>query len=206
RERGGSVRERLGLVRGELRASSALAAVFGVLALSGALAFAVAALGNLEDSSLGRLDAAASAAATQSPWLLLLAFGVAPGVCEELLFRGALQRGLEPRLGALAVGVAGLAFALIHLDRMHGPAALALGLYLGVIARRGRTTWLAILCHVVNNSAATLPQLQRQLALALPRPDSWEDTVGWGLVSGLALAAFFWATSRGPRQARPASG
>jgi len=202
RARGGSLRERLGLVRGELAAPSALASIAGVLALSGALAFAVAQLGRDPDGSLGRLDAAAFEAAAESPWLLLIAFGVAPGVCEELLFRGALQRSFERRLRGFSVGVSALAFALVHLDPVHALAALPLGVYLGAIARRGRTTWLAILCHVANNCAALLPPLQRQLALVLPRPASWQEAAQWLAASGLALALFFWATrSRGVERA-----
>jgi membrane protease YdiL (CAAX protease family) len=193
RARGGALRERLGLDRGALGARSAAAGVIGALALSGALAFAVSQLEGGPGGSLARLDSAASGAAAESPWLLLIAFGVAPGVCEELLFRGAIQRGLETRVrGFSAVGSA-LAFALLHFDPVHGPAALALGLYLGVVARRGRTTWLAILGHSANNCAA-LPQLQP--AFAPLRPDAWAEAALWLAVSGLALALLFRATRR----------
>jgi membrane protease YdiL (CAAX protease family) len=206
RARGGSLRERLGLVRGELGGLGALASVAGTLALSGGLAFAVGQLGSGAGESLGRLDAAAAAAAPRSPWLLWIAFGVAPGVCEELLFRGALQRSLARRFGAFAIGLAALAFALVHFDPVHGPAAFPLGLYLGVVALRARSTWPAMLCHAANNCAAMLPQLRPELALALPRPASWEGAALWVAGSGLALAAVVWASRlRGPGSAPRAS-
>jgi len=205
RERGGALHARLGLVRGQLGALQLAASVCGTLALSGALAFAVAEIGIPPRSSLGRLDAAASAAATESPWLLLIAFGIAPGVCEELLFRGALQRSLEVWLGGWCVGVTALAFALVHLDPLHTPAALPLGLYLGALAWRARTTWLPIFCHVANNCAAALPQLDPQLASALPQPASWPAAAGWLAICGLALA-LFWRATPTPARHGSASG
>jgi len=67
--------------------------------------------------------------------LALLSFALVPGVAEELLCRGLLQRGLEVRYGATAaIVLASLFFGAIHLDPIYSCVAAVLGLYLGGIA------------------------------------------------------------------------
>jgi membrane protease YdiL (CAAX protease family) len=185
---GGSLRERLGLVRGTLAAAPLALGVLGTLALSGALLFAVDALALMPGSSLERLNAIAGAAAPSSPWLVLIAFGLAPGIAEELLCRGALQRSLEGAIGAWCVPLAALAFAALHMDLVQSPAAFALGCYLGALAWLRQTTWLAIACHLANNCAAALPQLLPAAGASLPRPETWGEAGVWLAIAGLSLA------------------
>jgi membrane protease YdiL (CAAX protease family) len=194
---GGSARERLGLARGELSWGSTALAILGTLALSGALQFAATALPFAPGGSLARLDAIVRDASPLHPGLVLLAFGIAPGFGEELLFRGAIQRSLERGVGAFSVPIAALGFGAIHLDLVHSPAAFVLGCYLGALARLRRTTWVAIACHVANNCAATLSLL----GAALPRPASWPDAVLWLAASGLALGLSAWSARAASRRA-----
>jgi membrane protease YdiL (CAAX protease family) len=174
---GGSVRERLGF------APLALGGV-GLLALSGALEFAIAEAGLRGDGALARLDALVEAAGRERLALVLLATAVAPGFGEELLFRGLLQRGLARRAGAWAIPLAGLAFAVVHEDRVLSPAAFALGCYLGGLAWLTGSTWTAIVCHVANNATASAQSL---LALPLPAPASQAGAIGWALTSAACL-------------------
>jgi membrane protease YdiL (CAAX protease family) len=185
---GGSLRERLGLVRGSLSAMPLALGVLGTLALSSALQFAVDALGLTPGSSLERLNAVAEAAAPSSPWLVLFAFGIAPGIAEELLCRGALQRSLSRAIGAGCVPVAALAFAALHVDLVQSPAAFVLGCYLGALAWFHQSTWLAIAGHLANNCAAALPQISPAVGAALPRPHSWAEAALWLIAAGLCLA------------------
>jgi membrane protease YdiL (CAAX protease family) len=187
---GGSVRERLGLSRGRLGPAPAVLAVFGTLALSGALQFGIESLALAPGSSLERLDAIARAAAPGNPWLVLMAFGVAPGFGEELLLRGALQRSLARGIGAWCVPVAALAFGALHLDPVHSPAAFGLGCYLGALAWLGGSTWIAIACHVANNCAAALGQTSPAVAATLPAPGSYGEAALWLAAAALALAGF----------------
>jgi membrane protease YdiL (CAAX protease family) len=184
---GGSLRGRLGLVRGSPGAGPLALGVLGTLALSGALWFAVDALSLLPGTSLERLNAVAAAAAS-SPWLVLVAFGLAPGLAEELLCRGALQRSLAGPIGAWCVPLAALAFAGLHMDLVQSPAAFLLGCYLGALAWLRQTTWLAIACHLANNCAAALPQLSPTVGAVLPRPRTWGEAGVWLAVAGLSLA------------------
>lgn len=81
------------------------------------------------------------------------AFALMPGLAEELLFRGVLQRAIVGP--TLAVLVSGTAFALFHVDPVHVVGVLPLGLFLSWVAQRSNTS-VTIFAHVVNNSIALL--------------------------------------------------
>jgi membrane protease YdiL (CAAX protease family) len=89
------------------------------------------------------------------PGLLLgiAAVVVAPGVCEELLFRGLVFTGLYVYRGPwLAIGGAGLLFALVHFNPWQLPAVLLLGVLLGILVYWTHSIYPAILAHMVNNA------------------------------------------------------
>lgn len=94
--------------------------------------------------------------------LFALAVLVVAPVGEELLFRGALLRGLLRRTTpAVAIWISGLAFALVHvaLDPGAGfavPALLALGLLSGYRAWRTGDLSESILLHAGFNLVAVL--------------------------------------------------
>jgi membrane protease YdiL (CAAX protease family) len=203
------VRERLGLSKGRLSAGQLALLVLGTLALSHALD-AVIDLARLgEGGSLAELDAALAGARGRALWLALLGLGLAPGVAEELLCRGFVQRGLLPSLGApAAVTVAALFFGALHVDPVHAGFAAVLGLYLGTLSHLAGSLRPAIACHAANNlcavaMAAFLPALEVPPAASI------------GLGGGFALAALAWVwrslggpppreDSRAPGSAAPA--
>jgi membrane protease YdiL (CAAX protease family) len=79
---------------------------------------------------------------------------VAP-LCEELLFRGLILRGLRKSHGwFLALSVSSLLFGLCHIRLAAAlfPACAA-GVILGAIALRTRSTWPAIASHAAINAA-----------------------------------------------------
>lgn len=89
------------------------------------------------------------------PALLLgtAAVVVAPGVVEEILFRGLVFTGLYVHHGPrLAVVGAGLFFALIHFNPWQLPALVLLGIFLGVLVYWTHSIYPAILAHMVNNA------------------------------------------------------
>lgn len=77
---------------------------------------------------------------TQALWL-----GLVSGVCEELLFRGALQ----PMLGVVP---ASILFALAHLIGGWWIFALAVGLALGILYDWGGNLWPCVLAHGLLNT------------------------------------------------------
>ncbi len=173
--------ERLGLGPGRLGPGRLGLALLGFLLLSNGLHRVIVGLGLLEGSTLGEIDAVVREAAPTAPLLVLLAFGLAPALGEELLFRGFLQRWLALRLPGLAavLGSAAL-FGLAHLDPVQGPAAFVLGAYLGALAWCGGSLLPAILCHAANNTAAVLG-----VQGVLPNPGAPGDP----LLAAAALAA-----------------
>lgn len=96
-------------------------------------------------------------------WMLWPVLALMPGVCEELFFRGMLQRAFGR--GVLAIAVSAVGFALIHLDPHHVAGVLPLGLWLAWVAARADSTWPVIVAHVANNTlaivATQVPELDR---------------------------------------------
>lgn len=181
-----TVNDGLGLVRSRLSLSKLLVVVVGTLALSHALDSLLSLSGLREHSALARFDALLAGVRGGDLALALLALVVAPAFGEELLCRGWIQRGLQPRLGAgRAVAVAALIFGLLHLDPIHALFAIFLGLYLGTIACWAGSTWPGIVCHGVNNAVAVLVGVGLLPTLPLDLP---------GVVLGMGLAgAALWA-------------
>ncbi|RKH53339.1 CPBP family intramembrane glutamic endopeptidase [Corallococcus llansteffanensis] len=91
-------------------------------------------------------------------FVMLMFFGtLVAGTAEELFFRGYVQTRLVERWGRWG-GIAGAAtlFGFIHLDPIHSPLALVLGLYLGWLAERTGSVRLPVFVHILNNAASFL--------------------------------------------------
>jgi membrane protease YdiL (CAAX protease family) len=166
------VTERLGLRTGRADLGVVMLLAIGLLGLSHALDQVINALDLRATSALAQIDAAVGAEPEASwPWLLL-GLGLAPGIGEEIFFRGLLQRGLRRWLGPIGGLLAtAVLFGSFHGDLVHAAGAFGLGLYLGGIAEITGGTRAAIGCHIVNNLAAvsglTLPAQQALPPLAL---------------------------------------
>jgi membrane protease YdiL (CAAX protease family) len=94
---------------------------------------------------------------------------------------------------AVAVVVASLAFALLHLlnlDWTHALLALALGLWLGFITERARSALPAVVCHVINNvlftvltaTLGTIAGVQTNTLLAVGAGAVFVDCLIWLLL------------------------
>jgi membrane protease YdiL (CAAX protease family) len=80
------------------------------------------------------------------------ALALLPGISEELVFRGLLQRAAGGS-GLRAIALSGCAFAAFHIDPHHVIGVLPLGLFLAWTASRCGT-WVTIFAHVMNNTLA----------------------------------------------------
>lgn len=183
----GPVRERLGLRPGRLPVGLLALLVLGTIALSHALDTLIdlAQLG--ERGSLAELEAALEGVRGRAFWLALLGLGLAPGIAEELLCRGLVQRGLVPSLGGpAAVALAALFFGALHVDPVHAAFAAVLGLYLGLVSYVAGSVRPAIACHAVNNLCAVVASA---FSSSLPIPPA----LSIGLGGGFALAVLAWA-------------
>jgi sodium transport system permease protein len=86
---------------------------------------------------------------------LVLAFTLVPGICEELLFRGAmlglLRRSARPRAEIVAIVVQAAAFAIAHGWAARLPYTFALGLVFGALAVRTRSIVPGMVAHTLHN-------------------------------------------------------
>ncbi len=92
-------------------------------------------------------------------WLVLLAVGLMPALCEELLFRGAVLGALNenPTLSTLRkCSIVGLAFGFIHLSILRFVPTTLMGIMLTWLRLRSRSIVPAMLLHFLNNSTAVL--------------------------------------------------
>jgi hypothetical protein len=100
---------------------------------------------------------------------VVLVIAVTPAVCEELLFRGLIQRTLEEptethvasaeerkKRGLRAAVIGGVIFGLYHLNPFTLVPLAALGVYFGFVVYRTRTIGPAIAAHFFNNFLACL--------------------------------------------------
>ncbi len=117
-------------------------------------------------------------------WLCILCIAVAPGVCEELLFRGAILGLVRPKLKPLAQClVVGLLFGLFHMSVFRIAPTAVLGVLLTALAIWTGSIVPSMLVHILNNSAAIL---MGKYHLEETFVSYWPLTVLLGLV-GLGL-------------------
>lgn len=91
----------------------------------------------------------------QPLWQILVMYAILPGLCEELLFRGAFFGLLRKNTGAVGtVVVAAIAFGLFHLSLFRIVPTATLGILLGTLAWRGRSTGVSMVAHALNNAVA----------------------------------------------------
>ena len=85
----------------------------------------------------------------------LFALAVTPAICEELLFRGYVQRQAERRLGVLwGIVFSGVVFGFYHLSLSQALPLSVLGIYLAYLAWRTGSLWIPIAAHFTNNALA----------------------------------------------------
>jgi membrane protease YdiL (CAAX protease family) len=122
------------------------------------------------------------------PWPLaatLLAIAVTPGLCEEVLFRGYLQRTLERRLPApWHFLLSGSLFALFHQQVLSLPSLLLVGFYLGFVFFRFGSLLPTMLSHFLYNGILIL---LANFPPALPGVFDPQGGFRWAFVAGSAV-------------------
>lgn len=88
---------------------------------------------------------------------VLLVVALTPAICEELMFRGYLQRQVERRLGVVwSIVLVGLVFGLFHLRPTQVLPLATLGVYLGFSVWVTGSLWAGVLIHLLNNGLAVI--------------------------------------------------
>lgn len=90
--------------------------------------------------------------------LNLFIVAVVPAICEELLFRGALQQFIRMcfRNGHAAVWSAAIIFSAFHQQFYGFLPRLVLGAMLGYMFLYSGSLWVSVIAHFINNALALL--------------------------------------------------
>jgi len=139
----------------------------------------------------------------QLQWLACIVSALSAGVCEEMGFRGYLQRPIEVRHGPMAaILVSSLLFMLLHLNKSWSlmamtPIVFGAGVLLGVLARASGTLVFAMLGHWImdiglfaywwTQIAGTFPQ--RPLSETGPEPTFFVELGVFAVVLATLLIA-----------------
>ena len=127
----------------------------------------------------------------QPLWIVLLAFAVAPAICEELAFRGFILSGYN-RTGraALAIALSSVTFGLMHMIPHQVFNAAVLGVVLGLLAIRSSSLLPCIAFHGLYNALAVLHGRAGQADTA------WigESAVRWLIASEEGVLRYQWPT------------
>ncbi len=106
----------------------------------------------------------------------ILAIAVAPAVCEEIVFRGVLLRGLATRFHAtFAIPISALVFAAYHMNLVQLIPTFTLGCVLGLIALRAASALPTMLAHFINNTIAIVVARGELPMLASRDGTGWLD-------------------------------
>lgn len=122
-----------------------------------------------------RLEVVANvmSARDQPLWLVLLTFSLAPGICEEVTFRGFILSGFgRSRRMWLAVVLSALTFGIMHMIPQQVFNATLLGLVLGLLAVRSRSLLPPVLFHMIYNGMEVL-KARYAHTVGLEGPAGW---------------------------------
>lgn len=91
-------------------------------------------------------------------WVTLLVVAVLPGIGEELLFRGVIQRMLTEwfRNVHLAIIVSAVLFSSMHFQFFGFIPRTLMGIWFGYLLVWSRSMWLPVTAHFINNGLAVV--------------------------------------------------
>jgi len=128
------------------------------------------------------------------PPLLAVAFvlfiGLVPGFCEELFYRGCLQRRFQQRWSPwTSILVCSTLFAIAHVTPNAIALAFPLGIWLGVLTWRTGSIWPSVVCHAAINSGWNALQIL-SFDPSVTEP-SWDDlsAADWAVTSTVGVVA-----------------
>jgi hypothetical protein len=119
----------------------------------------------------------------------LFLVAVTPALCEEVFFRGYLQRHLERGIGVVwGIACTGILFGLFHLRLTQVLPLSLLGIYLAYLTWRTGSLWIPIAVHFANNAIAVATAEFVKNRPELDVTDLEQIAVPWSIVgAGLIL-------------------
>lgn len=116
----------------------------------------------------------------------VVVMAITPAICEELLFRGVLQNQLAKwfKNVHIAVWVAAIIFSAIHFQFYGFFPRIILGAALGYLLVYGKSLWLPIVAHCLNNFMAVVVawgvnklEIMNEVEAAAPTYTTSEDYI-----------------------------
>lgn len=146
----------------------------------------------------------------------LIVIALVAGVCEEVLFRGAIQRGFEILGAKKSILITAFLFSIMHLDFQKFVGIFILGAFIGFLVYRTNSLYAGIVAHATNNAFAVMMMLlvnlqgegvgeaEAELMLTFEslREMSMEERIGAAIGIFFLISFFigiiiaFWATLR----------
>ncbi len=121
-----------------------------------------------------------------------------PAICEEILFRGYVQRQAERRLGIWGgIIFSGVIFGLYHLRVTQAVPLSLLGIFMAYLTWRTRSLWPAILVHLANNSFAAILGKVASKETSSVDLETFEFPTTILLLSAIVLAGTMWTMHKG---------
>lgn len=123
--------------------------------------------------------------ARSGPEFFWLVFVVAltPAVCEEIFFRGIVQRSFERVMGWKSVILIGVAFGLFHMQPLGLITLSILGLLFGYFFFRSRSLAPSMAAHAANNFLAIYLMYQEPVVSGVNLATSQQIPLSWVLGS-----------------------
>jgi sodium transport system permease protein len=135
-------------------------------------------------------------------WIVWLAIGVTPAVCEELFFRGFVMSGLRSTGAWPAALISALLFGVAHASIYRLMPTLFLGILFGVLVWRTGSIVCSIVAHALNNSLMATIVHSKAVADWLGVAGSeflrWDLTIAGTVVTAIGVALIWRAPSRDP--------
>jgi sodium transport system permease protein len=103
-------------------------------------------------------------------WLVIAVFALLPAICEELLFRGALQGLLRKRLSPkVLILTIGLAFGLFHMSTFRFLPTATMGIVLSALTLLSGSIFPSMLLHGLHNTILILIEYKKMDGLSSPQ-------------------------------------
>jgi len=83
--------------------------------------------------------------------VLVIIVSITPAICEEVFFRGYVQRTIERKLGARSIIITGIIFGLYHMQPLNLISLSLLGILFGYVSYRSKSIFPSITAHFTNN-------------------------------------------------------
>lgn len=112
-----------------------------------------------EEQSAKMVEVMLSGTSVKALIMSILIVGILTGFSEELFFRGMLQRILADRMNIhAAIWVTAIIFSAAHFQFYGFVPRMLLGGFFGYLAWWGRSLWLPVIAHALNNSLVVAAQ------------------------------------------------